>query len=258
MPSEDIFAVIADRHTVKRFSLRPVELDKILQIIQAGALAPSSGNIQNWSFIIVTDVAKIRAMHAYSMQQEPFLSAMAAIIVCGDIQYGHTMYGVRGQRLYTIQNCAAAVENMLLASQALGLGTCWVGAFDEDALASAFSIPAQQHRPQAVVLLGYPEVYKQEKERKPLENLVYFNKFGNKVMRPHLIYYDWATEWQNQAKRLREHVAVSKGKLQKRFEEKRAQAKEKITSDDNPLKRARERMGEVVDRLKREEYRRGK
>lgn len=255
MDAEDIFAVMAGRKTVKRFSLQPVELDKVLQVIQAGGLAPSSGNIQNWSFIVLTDVGKIRDLYDLSMQQEPFLSAMSAIVVCGDTDYGHTMYGVRGQRLYTVQNCAAAIENMLLAAEALGLGTAWIGAFDEDRLADMLSIPSRKHRPQAIILLGYPEVFKEGKERKPLDSIVFFNQFGNRVLRPHLIHFDWATEWENQAKKMKTHVKTAQSNLRQRYEEKKSRVKERMDSGENPLKKARDKVSDVLDQMKRDEYR---
>src|SRR4051812_16841523 len=105
---DSIFPLLADRRSVKAFLPKPVEMDKVLQVIQAGTLAPSSGNIQNWTFLVITDIEKIRDLYHHTLDQEPFLSAMSAIIVCGDIQEAYTLYGMRGKRLYTIQNCAAA------------------------------------------------------------------------------------------------------------------------------------------------------
>ncbi|HIH23483.1 TPA: hypothetical protein HA251_00460 [Candidatus Woesearchaeota archaeon] len=279
--SHDIFGVMAGRRSTKRFSPHPVELDKVLQIIQAGTLAPSSGNIQNWSFVVITDVGKIRALYHHTLDQDPFLSAMAAVIVCGDVEYAHSMYGMRGKRLYTVQNCAAAIQNMLLAAQAVGLGACWIGAFDEDKVSLMFNIPNHRHRPQAIILFGYAAEEPEPKGTKALESVVFFNEFGNCVLRPHLVFYDWATEWRNQAKNVKEHSVSAWHRLasQRRKDtvEKDASrgASERVSESSSgsssdasipgndgssrkrsPLELARERIRTRIEGLKREEYRR--
>ena len=249
----DIFTVMATRRSIKRFSHQPVEMDKILQVVQAGTLAPSSGNIQNWSFVVVTDIDKIRAMYHHTLDQEPFLTATAAVIVCGDVEYAHTMYGMRGKRLYTIQNCAAATQNMLLAAHALGLGGIWIGGFDEDKVASMFSIPNHRYRPQAIVLLGYADYEPEPKETKPLEGVVFFNKFGERVLRPHLIFYDWVTEWRNQAQKVRSHLGEIKNE---RVERRKKQEQEKKESGaENPFALTKRRIRDAIDSLKKEQYR---
>lgn len=281
--SHDIFGVMAGRRSTKRFSPHPVELDKVLQIIQAGTLAPSSGNIQNWSFIVITDVGKIRALYHHTLDQDPFLSAMAAVIVCGDVEYAHSMYGMRGKRLYTVQNCAAAIQNMLLAAQAIGLGACWIGAFDEDKVSLMFNIPNHRHRPQAIILFGYPAEEPEPKGAKALESVVFFNEFGNRVLRPHLVFYDWATEWRNQAKNVKEHSVSAWHRIasQRRKDamgkdasgnapessfpnassgSSDASTHERDTHDGSsrkrsPLELARERIRARIEGLKRDEYR---
>ncbi|MBR9700777.1 hypothetical protein GOV11_02840 [Candidatus Woesearchaeota archaeon] len=252
MTEHDVFQTMASRRTTRRFMPKPVEMDKLLQVVQAGVLAPSSGNIQNWGFTIVTDQEKIREMYPLTLEQEPLLTAPAAIIVTGDIEHSHTMYGLRGKRLYTIQNCAAAIENMLLAAEGLNLGACWIGAFDEDKISDLFEIPQDTQRAQAIILFGYPAASPEPKETKDLECFVFFNKFGNKVQRPHLVFYDWATEWRLQGQKLKAHAQniVEKGK-QKREERKESQEE----PGEPALEQARNRMKGMFDSLKKERYR---
>ena len=249
MEERDLFVCMADRRSVKHFTSQPVEMDKLLQIVQAGSLAPSSGNIQNWNFVVITDTDLIRKMYDHTLNQEPFLTAMAAIVVCGDVIYAHTMYGMRGKRLYTIQNCAAATQNMLLAAHALELGAVWIGAFDEDKISFMLSIPNHQHRPQAIILLGYPLDQAEPKEIKPLDALVFFNKFGSRVLRPHLITYDWAQEWRLQAQKLKSHLAHAKESVSTTHKEK-VMAKLQDSRDA-----AKERVRNLIDSMKKEEYR---
>jgi len=247
---KEVFAVMAARRTCKRYTPRPVELDKLLQIIQAGALAPSSGNIQNWSFTLITDIDLIRSLYHHTLEQEPFLSAMAGILVCGDVNHAHTMYGLRGKRLYTTQNCAAAIENMLLAATALNLGSTWIGAFDEDAVSEMFGVPNEKHRPQAIILFGYPAEEPLEKETRFLDNIVFYNKFGNRVKRPHLMYLDWATEWKNMAKKLRVHFNWAKHDMQKKKESKEEKPS-KRSDAMGQLKEFKNKSGESFDDAKK-------
>ena len=75
------------------------------------------------------------------------------IVVCSEAEKSELFYAEKGKKLYAIQNCAAAIQNMLLAAHAEGLGSCWVGAFDEDMLKDALKIPDEVY-PQAVVTIG--------------------------------------------------------------------------------------------------------
>jgi SagB-type dehydrogenase family enzyme len=79
--------------------------------------------------------------------------APVAIVVCTDAGRSAERYGERGTNLYCIQDTAAAVENILLAATALGLGACWVGAFDDSAVAGVLQLSATLH-PVAIVPIG--------------------------------------------------------------------------------------------------------
>lgn len=236
-------------------------MDKILEAIQAATLAPSSGNIQNWQFIVVTNTDLIRQMYHYTLDQEPFLTAPAAVIVCGDVEYAHTLYGVRGKRLYTTQNCAAAIQNFLLAAEALEFSTTWIGAFDEDKITAMFDIPGRS-RAQAIILVGYPEKLEEWKDRKPLESMVFFNEFGLRVLRPNLIYFDWVTEWRNQSKKIRAHVSHLTKKISRDDNSRHSDQQTPVPSRSavaqerlrTSFESASSRMRSVIDSLKREEY----
>jgi nitroreductase len=268
----DVFTAMAGRRSCKRFLPKPVEMDKMLQCVQAGMLAPSSGNIQNWKFIVITDIDVIRAMYPYTLNQEPFLSATGAIVVTGDVGHAHMMYGMRGKRLYTIQNCAAAIQNLLLAAYSLELGAIWIGAFDEDRVSDMLGIPQHEYRPQAIILLGYPTGEPEDKTTKELGDVVFFNSFGNKILRPHLVTYDWALEWRHQANNLKGHLQHAKGRM---FTRKPAQSQEpadgqeidrgpdgrsvgdqqsRAAANSARTERARARMRSFFDSLKKDEY----
>lgn len=245
----DLFEALANRRSTRRFLPAPVEMDKVLQVLQAGHLAPSSGNIQNWSFIIVTDTERIRELYHHTLDQEPFLSAPVAVILCGDAEHAHKMYGMRGKRLYTIQNCAAAMQNMLLASYGLGLGALWVGGFDEDKVAMMFNIPQQSVRVQAILLLGYPDGAPDDRDAKELHEVIYFNSFGNRFQRPHLIFYDWAQEWRNQRQKVAQHIehTRTRTRIVESVEPVKQKAKDAFVESKESLRKA-------IDKLKKDQY----
>ena len=87
---------------------------------------------KHWKFILIRDKDTINKLAEAALQQLWIASAPFIIVVSSETEKLNQFYGVRGERLYSIQNCAAAIQNMLLAAHALGLASCWVGAFDEN------------------------------------------------------------------------------------------------------------------------------
>ncbi len=122
---------IKTRRSVRKYKDKQVDWDLITNILDAGKFAPSAGNIQNWKFIVVRKEDVIKKLAKASFDQDWMEDAPVHIVVVGEPEKASRFYGARGERLYTIQSCAAAVENMLLVANELGLGSCWVGAFDE-------------------------------------------------------------------------------------------------------------------------------
>jgi nitroreductase len=175
----DVFECISSRRSIRKFLEVPVEWEKIGTIIDAGMLAPSSGNLQNWRFIVVKDEKKRMQLAEAALQQHWMNNAPVVIVVCSEMKKIRQFYGVRGERLYAVQNCAAAVQNMLLAANALDLGACWVGAFDENAVCRALSIPDDADmRPQAIIPIGYPDEKPAPQLRYRIENITYLEKWS--------------------------------------------------------------------------------
>jgi len=173
---------IKNRRSIRKFLNKPVEWDKVGKILDAGRLAPNSGNLQDWYFIVVDDKDKIKKLAQASLQQYWMADAPIHIVVCSITQHAKQFYGLRGERLYSIQNCAAAVENMLLAATDLGLGSCWVGAFDENKVCEILKIP-ERARPQAIVVIGYAAEQPPEPAKKTLENITFLNRYGENAGR---------------------------------------------------------------------------
>ncbi|MBW2984289.1 nitroreductase family protein [Candidatus Woesearchaeota archaeon] len=152
----DALECIVTRRSIRKYKDKPVPWDMVATILDAGRLAPSSGNVQSWKFIIVRDESQRKAIAEACLQQHWMVQAPVHFAIIAMPEKVKRYYGVRGERMYAIQNCAAAAENMLLAAHALGLGACWVSAFDEDMLHRALGLP-EEVIPQAVITVGWAD-----------------------------------------------------------------------------------------------------
>ena len=168
----DAIECIMTRRSIRKYLDIPVEWDKIGTILEAGRVAPSSGNLQNWKFIVILDKEKRAAIAEACLQQTWMAKAPVHIVIYSVVERVKQFYGVRGERLYSIQNCAAAAMCMLLAAHALGLGACWVGAFDEDKIKSIVG-GIEEVRPQIIITIGYPDEKPPMPTKYKLENIAY-------------------------------------------------------------------------------------
>ncbi|MDI7276163.1 MAG: nitroreductase family protein [Anaerolineae bacterium] len=169
----DFWQVIRSRHSVREYAPdQEVTPDLINGLLSAAIEAPSAGNCQSWHFVVVRDPA-LRAELAHAALDQMFLAeAPVVIVVCADPERSARRYRERGRSLYTFQDTAAATENLLLAATALGLGACWVGAFDERQAHQVLRLPPELI-PVAMVPVGYPlRPSSRETTRRPLSEVV--------------------------------------------------------------------------------------
>ncbi len=201
----DLFDAIYTRRSIRKFKDIPVELDKLYEVIKAGSYAPCAGDLQNWKFIVEKDLDRIRSMYHHTLEQDAFMSAQLAIIVVAETDMAEKFYGMRGKRLYAVQNCAAAMQNMLLAAHALGLGAVWIGAFDENRINDMYKIPSVA-RAQGIILLGYPDEEPKPRHVKYIWYITQYNKYGMKYEYLHRIANETSIEWEMQSKNLQRSV----------------------------------------------------
>src|SRR3989344_2594413 len=183
----DFDEVLNNRRSVRLYKNKIVERIKIYKIIQAGILAPSAGNLQSWNFILVDDTEVKNQIVTAAMQQDWMFNSQI-IVICSNPENTKKFYGLRGEALYTVQDCAAAIENMLLEATNLGLGSCWIGAFDEKAISRILKLP-DNIRPQAIITIGYSDETPAMPRRYNLNSLIViilvyfailsFNLFGS-------------------------------------------------------------------------------
>ncbi len=166
----DVFKAIHGRRSVRRFNPAPIDDGDLKKILEAGISAPSAGNCQPWEFVIVKNEKNKQALADAAHGQSSLIQAPVVIVVCADLQRTAARYGDRGKNLYCIQDTAAAVQNIHLAAYALGYGTCWIGAFEESAVAKAIKAPSGI-RPLAMIPVGRPFETPEQKPRFPLAKI---------------------------------------------------------------------------------------
>jgi nitroreductase len=147
---------IRTRASVRSFRPEAVPEAVLGTILEAGTRAPSAGNTQDWVFIVVKEQEARKLLSEATTYGQAFVAAApVVVVVCSDLGKIGKAYGQRGRDLYSIQDTAAAVQNMLLAAWDQGVGSCWVGAFDERRARECLGIP-EGVRPVAILPLGYP------------------------------------------------------------------------------------------------------
>ncbi|MGE5528399.1 MAG: nitroreductase family protein [Patescibacteria group bacterium] len=162
--TKDVIDAIKERRTIRKFAADPLPEATIGRLIEAARCAPSAGNIQPWHFSVVLN-GEVRRRLAEAAHGQEFLGeAPVCVVVSAEPGRSAASYGRRGESLYCLQDTAAAVQNMLLAATGYGLGSAWVGAFDEEAVREAANLP-ESFRPVALVALGHPA---EEGEETPL------------------------------------------------------------------------------------------
>jgi len=160
--------VILSRRSVRRYRPDPVPGDVLERILEAGRLAPSADNVQPWHFVVVTDPELKRGLSRGRWNW--FIEDSAFTVVgCGDVG---TPYGRRWSTIDT----SIALENMVLAAWAQGVGSCWVGDFREDEVKSLLGIP-EHLKVVALVSFGYPAETPSPTGKKALPEIVHYNKF---------------------------------------------------------------------------------
>jgi nitroreductase len=166
-------AILA-RKSIRNFLDKPVDESHIRAILELAIRAPSGGNAQPWIIHVIRD-AKVRQKLVKVAHGQTFVGqAPVDLVVCIDCQRTLSTYGQRGLELYSIQDTAALIEHILLLAVDRGLGTCWVGAFDESACSQVLSLSDNQ-RPVAIIPLGYPAKDPSPRPRRPLDEVVFWD-----------------------------------------------------------------------------------
>jgi len=210
----EVFEGIVTRRSVRNYEKKDIPTEFIGQMLEAATRAPTAGNIQPWEFIVVKDMEIKKELALAALSQRYVEEAPVIIVVCADPGKSTDKYGERGKSLYCIQDTAAAIENMLLTAHSLGLGTCWVGAFEDNEVRKILKIP-KKLKPVALITVGFPREHIEptKTSRIPFENITWMDEYGKGLPWIH----DYGSDWKYKLEPLEKHIE----KIKKRLSEKR-------------------------------------
>lgn len=161
---------------MRAYDSRPIPKESLNRVLESGRLAPSAMNYQPWRFVVVTDEAKRKELA--KERYAKFLKESPVVIVgCGDRKRSPEWHAV---------DTTIALQNMVLTATSEGLGTCWIGSFDEKRVRELLSIP-DELAVVALLSVGYPRkkldlaaMVTRAKDRKRLDEIVSFEEFGRR------------------------------------------------------------------------------
>ena len=169
----DFFDVIDARYSVRQYKPDPVEDDKLERILEAARTAPTAHNAQPFQVIVIhTEGRKDELCTIYG--RDWFSQPPLVLCLCGI----HSQAWVRGydRRSYLYVDAGIVMDHMILAATAMGLGTCWIAAFNAAAARELLQLPPEIE-PILITPLGYSLDQPKARERKPLSDLVRYERW---------------------------------------------------------------------------------
>ncbi len=172
----DAMKAILERRSIRDYLPTPLERSEVEELVEAASFAPSAHNGQPWEFVFIDDREVLNALNEGRKYASMLLQAPGAFVVCAKFPEKPRLPKGQGVEYFCIQDSAAAIQNLLLAAHAKGLGTCWIGDFDEDVLRELLNIP-QEYAPVAVIAVGYPKYTPNARPRRPVNEILHWGKF---------------------------------------------------------------------------------
>ena len=172
------------RKSVRNFLDRPVEREKIMMCLEAARLAPSACNSQPWRFIVVDDrqlkkkLCDAAFSGIYSINSFCKIAPVIVVVISEKSKFLARIGGLfRGTKYYLI-DIGIACEHFVLQAEDSGLGTCWIGWFDEEAIKPILNIPRSK-KIDILIAVGYYEREKlgPEHDRDSLDKIASFNSY---------------------------------------------------------------------------------
>ena len=164
----DVYEAISVRKSVRKFQDKDIPEEVLTRLFAAARLAPSASNRQEWRFVVVRN-PETRKKLAVAARNQTFVGEAPVVLACCAETNGHVM--TCGQPCYPI-DVAIAMDHLTLCAAAEGLGTCWIGAFDETKVKEILGIPTGI-RVVELMPVGYPaDPAPVSKSRLPLDQIV--------------------------------------------------------------------------------------
>jgi nitroreductase len=181
----DVFEAIRSRRSIRKYRPEPIPNEKLETIFDAARLAPSADNRQPWRFVVVRKVGRKKTLAEAANNQTFIKDAAAIVAAAGDPEVSTDWHE---------KDTMIALEHMVLAATAMGYGTCWIGAFDEDAVKRLLRIPAKM-KVIALLPIGIPDETPAPRSRKGLSE-IFFRE-------------EWETPWHQVRSRSRKQNRAS-------------------------------------------------
>lgn len=159
--------VVLSRRSIRHYERKEIPRDVLEKILEAGRQAPSAMNRQPWHFIVLADDEIKKELSKWLFTRH-IKNSPITIVGCANNGFLNKKWSIIGT--------SAALEIMVIAAWAMGVGSCWIGGFNEDKVKQLLNIPGNW-KVVALVSLGYPRGNPHQKRRKPLEKITSINKF---------------------------------------------------------------------------------
>lgn len=170
----DFYQVIRKRKSIRKYKTDPIPDDVLNRILNAGRMAPSAKNYQPWHFIVIREPEMKKKVAEACRNQ--FFMAEAGAIICG-CAFEKVAWNRMGNYMPSwTHDLTIALDHMILAATNEGLGTCWIGAFDEKMVKDVLGIP-EDVRVVALTPVGYPAEDAKDRGRLELKDIVSYEKF---------------------------------------------------------------------------------
>lgn len=169
--------IVKSRKSVRSFQKRKVTRELLLEILEAGRVAPSACNNQPWRFIVVDEPSVLRQIRE-AYPREWITEAPQVIVICGD--YQESWKRQIDEKEHCDIDIAIATDHITLMAATKGLGTCWVCNFNPDKVSEALQLP-NNIKPIVLLPIGYPRepIGVEEKKRKKIDDIVFYNNMIN-------------------------------------------------------------------------------
>ncbi len=164
----NVLEAIRKRYSCRAYLDKPVEAEKLQQILEAARLAPSAKNLQDWRFVVVTEKEKKQRLAEAANNQSFIAGAGAVIVACSMSDYVMRC----GQAVGPI-DVAIAIEHMCLQATELGLASCWIGSFYPDKVRAVVNVPKNVTIIE-LLAIGYPADAQKQPSREPMEKIASF------------------------------------------------------------------------------------
>lgn len=168
----DFFKLAKERRSIRAYKPDEISDRDFKKILEAANSAPSAGNLQSYEIFVVRDKEKKNELVAAAGGQQFIAQAPVALVFCACPFKSALRYGKRGLELYAIQDATISATFAMLAASSLGIGSVWIGAFDEEKVLDALENP-RNVKPIAILPLGYPDEAPLPHARKRLDEMVH-------------------------------------------------------------------------------------